>query len=109
MGFSYSDARIARARGLARPRAATRVMIFGCEYLSTRISATGAPGSGKSRRPSRGWGAVKILAISGSLQAGSSNGAVLRVARAVAPEGTDVDIWDGLAAVPPFNPDDEGP
>jgi NAD(P)H-dependent FMN reductase len=52
---------------------------------------------------------VKILAISGSLQSGSSNGAVLRVARTLAPVGTDVEIWDGLAAVPPFNPDDEGP
>jgi chromate reductase, NAD(P)H dehydrogenase (quinone) len=52
---------------------------------------------------------VKILAISGSLQAGSSNGAVLRVARSVAAAGTEVEIWDGLAAIPPFNPDDAGP
>jgi chromate reductase len=52
---------------------------------------------------------VRILAIAGSLQAGSANAAVLRVARALAPPGVTVEIWDGLGAVPPFNPDDAGP
>jgi NAD(P)H-dependent FMN reductase len=52
---------------------------------------------------------VEILAVPGSLQTGSANAAVLRVARALAPPGTAVTIWDGLAAVPPFNPDDAGP
>jgi NAD(P)H-dependent FMN reductase len=52
---------------------------------------------------------VKILAISGSLQTGSANGAVLRAARALAPAGVEVDIWGGLGAVPPLNPDDAGP
>jgi chromate reductase len=52
---------------------------------------------------------MRILAISGSLQAQSSNGAVLRVARALAPPGMDVELYDGLAAVPPFNPDHDGP
>jgi NAD(P)H-dependent FMN reductase len=50
---------------------------------------------------------VRILAISGSLRAGSSNGAVLDAARLLAPDGVVVDRYDGLAELPAFNPDVE--
>jgi chromate reductase, NAD(P)H dehydrogenase (quinone) len=51
---------------------------------------------------------VQILAIPGSLRAGSWNAALLRLARERAPEGVRVDIWDRLQQVPPFSEDDEG-
>ena len=54
----------------------------------------------------RGAGvALKILAISGSLRAASSNSAVLRVAARVAPPNIAVNIYDGIDRLPYFNPD----
>jgi chromate reductase, NAD(P)H dehydrogenase (quinone) len=51
---------------------------------------------------------MKILAISGSLRAGSSNTAVLRAAARLAPAGVDITIYDGIAGLPFFNPDIDG-
>ena len=48
---------------------------------------------------------MKILAISGSLRAGSSNSAILRVAARVAPPPITVTVHNGLDALPFFNPD----
>jgi hypothetical protein len=48
---------------------------------------------------------VRILAISGSLQARSSNLDLLKTAVAVAPDGVEVAIFDGLRDLPLFNPD----
>jgi chromate reductase len=50
---------------------------------------------------------MRLLAISGSLRAQSSNGAVLDAARALAPPGIEVVIFDGVARLPHFNPDDD--
>ena len=50
---------------------------------------------------------MKIIAISGSLRARSSNLALLRAAVAMAPEGMEVVIFDGLASLPHFNPDED--
>ncbi|MDH6131398.1 NAD(P)H-dependent FMN reductase [Kitasatospora sp. MAA4] len=47
----------------------------------------------------------RILLISGSLRTGSSNEAVLRTAEALAPTRTA--MYNGLAALPHFNPDDD--
>ena len=52
---------------------------------------------------------MKILAISGSLQAASSNTALLRVAAAGAPDGVAVELYDGIRALPHFDPDLDGP
>ena len=49
--------------------------------------------------------ALKILAISGSLRAASSNSAVLRVATRVAPTGIEVSIYERIDRLPFFNPD----
>jgi len=52
---------------------------------------------------------VKVIAISGSLRAGSSNAAMLRTAKQLAPEGMDIELWEGAGALPHFNPDlDDG-
>lgn len=44
---------------------------------------------------------VKIVGISGSIRKHSSNAALLRAAARIAP----VEIYEGLAQLPPFNPD----
>ena len=51
---------------------------------------------------------MRILAISGSLRAASTNTAVLRAAARLAPQGVDVIPYDGLAALPFFDPDLDG-
>jgi chromate reductase, NAD(P)H dehydrogenase (quinone) len=51
---------------------------------------------------------MKILAISGSLRAGSSNTAVLRAAARLAPVDVDIVLFDGIAGLPFFNPDLDG-
>jgi len=48
---------------------------------------------------------VRLLAISGSLRASSSNTVVLRAVSALAPPGVEVELYPGLASLPPFNPD----
>jgi NAD(P)H-dependent FMN reductase len=51
---------------------------------------------------------MKILAISGSLRAVSSNTAVLRAAARLPPDGVEITLFEGLAGLPFFNPDLDG-
>ena len=51
---------------------------------------------------------TKIVAISGSLRTGSSNTAALRAAARLVPEDVEIVPFDGLAALPFFNPDLDG-
>jgi NAD(P)H-dependent FMN reductase len=51
---------------------------------------------------------VRIVAISGSLQAASSNTALLRLAATVAPDDVSIERYDGMASLPHFNPDLDG-
>ena len=48
---------------------------------------------------------LRILAISGSLRAASSNTALLRAAGRLAPQHVTVALYGGLAELPTFNPD----
>lgn len=48
---------------------------------------------------------MKIVAINGSLRRHSSNAALLRAVRSVAPDGVDVAIYENMDALPHFNPD----
>jgi len=48
-----------------------------------------------------------ILLINGSLREGSTNGATLQTASVLAPPGTQPVLYDGLGALPHFNPDIE--
>jgi len=50
---------------------------------------------------------VRILGISGSLRRGSHNRKLLRAAAAGLPPGVDLVEWDGLAALPAFDEDQE--
>lgn len=49
----------------------------------------------------------RLLLVSGSLRAGSTNTAALRLAAEVVPAGTTAVFFDGLARLPHFNPDDD--
>jgi NAD(P)H-dependent FMN reductase len=51
---------------------------------------------------------VRILLISGSLRAGSTNTALLRTAQALAPEGVEAALYEGAAKLPHFSPDLDG-
>jgi chromate reductase, NAD(P)H dehydrogenase (quinone) len=50
---------------------------------------------------------MRILAVSGSLRAGSHNTQLLEAAAEAAPEGVEVEIWDGLAGLPLYDQDRE--
>jgi NAD(P)H-dependent FMN reductase len=50
---------------------------------------------------------MQILTISGSLRAASSNTSVLEALALVAPPGMTITRYDGLGALPHFNPDIE--
>jgi len=50
----------------------------------------------------------RVLLVSGSLRRKSTNTAVLRTARTVAPIGVHPVLYSGLGNLPHFNPDDDG-
>jgi chromate reductase len=49
---------------------------------------------------------IEILGIAGSLRKESYNKLALKAAQALAPEGTELAVFD-LAGIPPFNQDEE--
>jgi chromate reductase, NAD(P)H dehydrogenase (quinone) len=51
---------------------------------------------------------VRILGISGSLRRDSHNSMLLRAAAELAPMGVELEVWDGLKAIPPYDEDDDG-
>lgn len=50
----------------------------------------------------------RILAISGSLRRESVNRAMLQAAIEHAPDGVEIELYEDLGSIPPFNEDDEG-
>jgi chromate reductase, NAD(P)H dehydrogenase (quinone) len=50
---------------------------------------------------------MKVLGISGSLRRGSHNAALLRAAAPLLPPGAELELWEGLKAVPPYDADDD--
>jgi chromate reductase, NAD(P)H dehydrogenase (quinone) len=48
---------------------------------------------------------MRILGIAGSLRAGSFNQQLLRLAAEELPEGVELDVYDGLALIPPYDQD----
>jgi chromate reductase, NAD(P)H dehydrogenase (quinone) len=51
---------------------------------------------------------LRLLALSGSLRAGSSNTMALQALQALAPANVTLTLYDGLGALPYFNPDLDG-
>jgi chromate reductase len=50
---------------------------------------------------------MKILGISGSLRGDSHNRKLLRAAADLLPAGVELELWDGLKEVPPYDEDDD--
>ena len=50
---------------------------------------------------------MKVLAISGSLRDSSHNTALLRALREEAPSAIEIDLYDGLKEIPPYDSDDD--
>jgi chromate reductase len=50
---------------------------------------------------------MKILAVSGSLRSGSYNTRLLRAACELLPAGVELELFDGLKAVPPYDEEDD--
>jgi chromate reductase len=50
---------------------------------------------------------MNVLAISGSLRRDSHNRSLLHAAAELLPEGVELELWDGLKAVPPYDEDDD--
>jgi chromate reductase len=50
---------------------------------------------------------MNVLAISGSLRAGSNNTALLRALAEEAPNGVEVELWQGLKGIPAYDSDDD--
>src|SRR5437764_15395257 len=50
---------------------------------------------------------MRVLGISGSLRRGSHNTRLLRGLRSLLPAGVELDIFERLAAIPPYSEDDE--
>ncbi len=48
---------------------------------------------------------MKILAVSGSLRAGSYNSDLLRAAANAAPAGVEIELWEGIGDLPPYDQD----
>jgi chromate reductase, NAD(P)H dehydrogenase (quinone) len=50
---------------------------------------------------------MRVLGISGSLRQDSHNTQLLRAAATLLPSGSELVVWEGLKAVPPYDPDDD--
>jgi chromate reductase len=50
---------------------------------------------------------MKVLGISGSLRRDSHNTKLLRAAAQLLPPGAELEVWEGLKAVPPYDGDDD--
>jgi chromate reductase, NAD(P)H dehydrogenase (quinone) len=48
---------------------------------------------------------IRVLGISGSLRRGSFNTAALRAARELVPTGMELEIYEGLREIPPYDDD----
>ncbi|HEY1366215.1 MAG TPA: NADPH-dependent FMN reductase [Gaiellaceae bacterium] len=50
---------------------------------------------------------MQVLGISGSLRLGSENTKLLRAAAELLPDDVDVELWNALKAIPPYDQDDD--
>jgi len=74
------------------------LLSFALPSLAVLSSVARAGGSGSVKR-------VRILGISGSLQAASANLSLLQTAQELVPEGVELLLFDGIRDLPLFNPD----
>jgi chromate reductase len=48
---------------------------------------------------------MKVLGVSGSLRSESHNTCLLRAAAGLVPDGVELEVWDGLRQIPPYDED----
>jgi chromate reductase len=77
-------------------REASFAILGRCAVLDRRILAL------SSRRHSE---IMRVLGISGSLRADSYNSQLLQAARELLPEGAELELFDGLRELPPYDQD----
>lgn len=75
------------------------------QRLSPRVVASVGRSTLAAASVRRMGKACTVLLVSGSVREGSTNGAVIRTAAAVAPEEVNAIIYGGLATLPHFNPE----
>lgn len=76
--------------------------------LASYAATLGAPAAPVSGPPSDDR--TRVLLLPGSLRSGSVTSAVLRTLALAPPRGVTVDLYEGLADLPPFDPDlDDAP
>jgi chromate reductase len=51
---------------------------------------------------------MRVLGISGSLRRDSYNSSLLRAAAELLPPGAELEVFEGLKAIPPYDADDDG-
>lgn len=88
--------------GVCHDPATALTHLFDTMVRPSRVEETPCESDRQKTEP-----AVRLLAISGSLRAASSNTALLRAAAALAPQGVEVHLYTGLGNLPHFNPDIE--
>src|SRR5262249_38328079 len=59
--------------------------------------------------PQGGVVRMRILGISGSLRADSHNTALLRAAAELLPPGVELELYEGLREIPPYDQDEDAP
>jgi chromate reductase len=50
---------------------------------------------------------MKVLAVSGSLRRDSYNTKLLRAAAELLPDGAEIELWQGLKSIPPYDEEDD--
>src|SRR5919202_4910771 len=97
------------ASGFSSPRpstgpnsASTGTWSFRAASRRSRTTFASSPTSSSSRGRN-----LKVLGISGSLRRDSYNSLLLENARELLPAGVELELYDGLKDVPPFDEDDE--
>src|SRR5436305_6008309 len=95
----------APARGRGRPHEVRTELEQPTAEREARTRQRGHADRGP--RPGQGV-AMKVLGISGSLRRESHNRKLLLAAREFLPAGVELELWDGLKAVPPYDEDDDG-
>ena len=80
------------------------------DVIHTGTSTPSAIDLGHGEKRVTDTGRIRILGISGSLRAASTNTALLQAAALVAPPSIEIRVWEKLGSLPHFNPElDEDP
>ena len=78
------------------------------EVIGTRAPTLREMGVNRKGQTNNAVARTRILGISGSLRAASTNTVLLRAAALVAPPSMEITVWEKLGSLPHFNTDLEG-